>query len=210
MEQLKSMKELLTAQVQSQMGNLQNVDAKELGEAVDMIKDLSEAIYYCTITEAMNKKEETPKEEYHYYTTSYYDPYMYDRDMDRERYNRMYYSSSGNGSSGSNSSSMGGRSGGGMSNSSGGGGQRYYYDEHEYPIDFRDRREGRSPMKRKMYMESKSLHHDKAKQLSDLEDYMSELTHDLTEMIEDASLEEKQLLQKKISSLATKIEQINA
>lgn len=58
MNNLKSMKEQLTNVVQAQMGNMQNVNAKELGEAVDMIKDLSEAIYYCTITEAMEKSSE--------------------------------------------------------------------------------------------------------------------------------------------------------
>ena len=44
MERLKQMKETLMSSVQSQLGNLDNVDAKELGEAVDMIKDLTEAI----------------------------------------------------------------------------------------------------------------------------------------------------------------------
>jgi hypothetical protein len=34
---------------------LSEVDTKELGEAIDMIKDLEEAIYYCTVTEAMTK-----------------------------------------------------------------------------------------------------------------------------------------------------------
>ena len=47
---LKSMKEQLMNCVQGQLGDLSKVDAEELGEAVDMIKDLSEAIYYCTIT----------------------------------------------------------------------------------------------------------------------------------------------------------------
>jgi hypothetical protein len=36
------------------MSNLQQVDAKELGEVIDMVKDIEEAIYYCTITEAMS------------------------------------------------------------------------------------------------------------------------------------------------------------
>ena len=85
MNNLKSMKEQLTNVVQAQMGNMQNVNAKELGEAVDMIKDLSEAIYYCTITEAMEEKE---KEEMHYYTDKRYPDYY--RDVDRE-YGRMYY-----------------------------------------------------------------------------------------------------------------------
>ena len=58
MEELKNMKQNLTAIVQGQMSHLDTVDTKELGEAVDMIKDLAEAIYYCTITEAMEKSSE--------------------------------------------------------------------------------------------------------------------------------------------------------
>lgn len=57
MERLKCIKENLMCLVESQMYNLQNVDAKELGEAIDMIKDLEEAIYYKTITEAMHQEE---------------------------------------------------------------------------------------------------------------------------------------------------------
>ena len=56
-EALKMMKEQLMSCVQGQLGDISRVDAKELGEAVDMIKDLSESIYYCTITEAMEKSE---------------------------------------------------------------------------------------------------------------------------------------------------------
>ena len=45
MERLKAMKENLMNSVQAQIsGNLDCVDAKELGEAVDMIKDLAEAM----------------------------------------------------------------------------------------------------------------------------------------------------------------------
>ena len=43
--------------IESQMTNLDEVDTKELGEAIDMIKDLEEAMYYCTITKAMEQKE---------------------------------------------------------------------------------------------------------------------------------------------------------
>ena len=56
-EALKTMKEQFMSCVQGQLGDISRVDAKELGEAVDMIKDLSESIYYCTITEAMEKSE---------------------------------------------------------------------------------------------------------------------------------------------------------
>ena len=53
MERLKAMKETLMSAAQSQMGNLAATDTKELGEVIDMIKDLEEAIYYCSITESM-------------------------------------------------------------------------------------------------------------------------------------------------------------
>jgi len=52
-EALKAMKEQLMSCVQGQLGDISKVDAHELGEAVDMIKDLAEAIYYCTITDSM-------------------------------------------------------------------------------------------------------------------------------------------------------------
>lgn len=230
-EMLKSMKETLISQTQSQVANLKEADCKELGEAIDMIKDLEEALYYCTIIEAMEKKDEEKGGNNYYYTESKYIP-VYDeyyRDMDRP-YGRMYYGG-GNGSSGS---SNGGRSmGGNNSGTSYYGGRdsaensqsawgnegkdgrmnygtryMYPYHEYEYPVTFHDPKEGRSPMSRKQYMESKELHQDKAKQLRDLEQYMQELTSDIAEMIEDATPEEKQLLQKKISSLATKIDQL--
>ena len=57
MERLKAMKDDLICIVQEQMEHLDCVDTKELGEAIDMIKDLAETIYYCTVTEAMHQKE---------------------------------------------------------------------------------------------------------------------------------------------------------
>ena len=44
--------------------------------------------------------------------------------------------------------------------------------------------------------------------MKELEQYMQELTHDITEMIEDASTEEKQLLYKKMSTLAEKLNNV--
>ena len=79
MEKLKHMKDCLMSCVQNQVsGNLHNVDAKELGEAIDMIKDLEEAIYYCTVTEAMTSPHKIEKRDHH-------------RDYDDSR---MYYDSS--------------------------------------------------------------------------------------------------------------------
>ena len=184
-----------------QMGDLKNVDAKELGEAIDMIKDLSEAIYYCTITEAMNDegKHKEPQREMHYYTEHIKEPYMM-RDYDRP-YGRMYYPNGNNSSSSSGNSMGNGSSSRGYSD-----GSRSYYEEREYPMmDIRDPREGRSYMSRKTYMESKEMGRDKLGSIQDLEHYMSELSEDITEMIQNSSPEEKQLLQKKLNMLAQKI-----
>lgn len=188
MEQLKAIENTLMSTIQSQMSNLHNVDTKELGEAIDMIKDLEEAMYYCTITKAMEeKKDEYPK---------YYIPYDYDRDMDRNN-GKMYYDDhmmSGAYNNGRNSNG----------NSSRG------YSERELPVELRDYREGRSGRSRKTYMEAKEMHQDKGIHLRELENYMTELSQDITEMIGNASPEEKQLLEKKMTALATKISATHA
>ena len=139
LHKLQEMKRQITCAVERALCDITNADTHELGEAIDMIKDLEEAIYYATITEAMNEKENTHKE------------YIYD-------------------------------------------------DTDEY--------EGHSHKNRRMYMEAKEMHKDKATQLKELERYMQELTVDIVDMIEDASIEEKQYLEKKISALATKIGQM--
>jgi hypothetical protein len=72
----------------------------------------------------------------------------------------------------------------------------------------KDSKEGRSSMSRKMYMEAKNANKDKATQLRELEKYMQELSTDITEMIADASPEEKQYLEKKVTALASKIGQM--
>jgi hypothetical protein len=54
-------------------------------------------------------------------------------------------------------------------------------------------------------MEHKETKADKTIQMRELENYMQELTQDIVEMIEGASPEEKQYLNKRITSLASKI-----
>ena len=172
-----------------------------------MIKDISEALYYCTITEAMEGKEEKGKEHHHYYTEQRYYPVDY-RMMDRE-YGKMYYDGNGNNmmyynGNGSNSSSNG--------NNARGGGTRGFHEEfsqRELPFEMRDEREGRSHMSRKTYMEAKEMHQDKNVKLKELEKYMQELSNDMVEMIQGATPEEKQLLEKRLTALGSKIGQIN-
>lgn len=172
-------------------GGIDNADANELGEAIDMIKDLSESIYYTSITDAMEESEKERKVNNTYYYTMPYEDY---------NRGRMYYN-------GGQYSVNPGKTAGG-SNSS-----RYYiprmmYDERPWDMEnmmMRDYREGRSGQARKMYMESKQMHKDQDTQIKELETYMKELSDDITEMISTATPEEKQILQQKIATLSSKI-----
>ena len=150
-KRLTTMIENLTNCVEYQMEHLEKANTCELGEAVDMLKDLHEALYYHTITEAMKGDGaygDWPVE---------YKKKDHLRDGPDEMTECVY--------------------------------------------------EGHSHKNRKMYMEAKHTK-DKATQLRELEKYMQELTSDMVEMIEDASAEEKQYLEKKISALASKIGQM--
>lgn len=70
MKRLCEMKNCLISAAQSQMSNLQNCDAEELGEVIDMIKDIEQAIYYCTITKAMKEKSDDEEPQRMYYKES--------------------------------------------------------------------------------------------------------------------------------------------
>mgnify|MGYP006926995901 FL=1 len=187
MERLEHMEEVLMGCVQAQLSHLDTVDTEELGQAIDMIKDLEQAKYYCSIVKAMEEAEEDETKEMSHHRH---------RDMDRV-YGRMYYE---------------------------GPDGRYpwkkrdrdedwesypYYPERGREIDIRDSREGRSPVTRRMYMESKQLHKDKTEKVKELEKYMQELSEDIVEMIDGASPEERQVLEKKMTSLTNKIAQLN-
>ena len=192
---------------------IENVNTKEMGEVAEIIKELSEAEYYAKISKAMDESEygkdydeygayEEPRyyrgqprdsrgrymsrrsyqmtpEMYNRYPAEYY------RDMDRE-HGRMYYTEGG--------SSMGGNTSGSMSGSS----SRMYSEMG------RDRREGRSGMSRRSYMESKEQGKDKNEKMKELENYMKELSEDVTEMIQGASAEEKTMLKNKMQVLMQK------
>ena len=218
MEKLKSMKDSLVACAQAQMGNLQNVDTKELGEAIDMIKDLEEAIYYCTITKAMEEKDKNGEynqqmmpydssmqgdnarrggfrgyEEPIMYNGGYkYDPYL--EEMINKRRGIMYYNGSPNLSGGNSSRSS-------TSSSSSA-------EDRKYPMEIRDAREGRSGVRRRFYMEAKEENHGTPAKMKELEEYLKELAEDVTEMIDGASPEEKAILQQKLVSLANKVKNV--
>ena len=137
------MEEQLIAEVEKQFECLEEVCTKELGEVIDMIKDLKEAIYYEAITKAME-----------------------------------------------------------------GDSWKTEKSDHHPSGDSRSEHEGKSPLSRKMYLEAKHMNKDKATQLHELEKYMQELSQDVVDMIADASPEEKQYLEKKITALASKVGQM--
>lgn len=188
-ERLKHIKDNLLSCIEGQMCNIYEADGEELGNAIDMLKDLEEALYYCTITEAMEGKGDS---EFKYQPTQY-----------------------NNGGRSYNSGSMstrynnGGQSG--MSYNNGGqprDSDGQFMSNYSEPKMMRDPWEGRSPEKRRMYMESRSYHVDKSTQLKELEHYVQELSSDIVEMIQEASSEEKQYLEKKLLALASKVGQM--
>lgn len=197
-KRIEYIKENLMSAIENQLQDLVHADAEELGAAVDMFKDLEEALYYCTITKAMKEKEK-----YEGATGGGYPEaqrYYWDRDIDKPYYNRMYYGDGNGTSNGGNGGSSSRYYSGGSSN----------YMERSYPMsESRDSREGRSGSSRKMYMQTKEMHGDKMTNLKELEHYMKDLSEDVTEMISDASPEEKQLLQRKLTSLVNKISQVD-
>ena len=258
-KRLEHMKETLMCAVEMELCNLGEVDTEELGAAIDMIKDLEEAIYYCTVTEAMkgggdteiememkksdqHKQSKETEDEGRMYGGYRYYPMMYSNGEDdmmyarRRRADGTFYADRGNGGSsyagggnGNSSYANGGQSGSSYANGgqqSGGGGQTtgssgnssegssYADGGSSYNAMYggayaeRDEREGRSYNSRRMYMEAKEMKKDKASQLRELEKYMQELTQDMTEMIGDASTDEKSYLEKKLTALATKIGQM--
>lgn len=193
-KRLTAMRENLASCIEYQLQHLEDVDCDELGEAIDMLKDLEETLYFHAITEAMKGEgaygdwPEAKKNGHHQYN----DSQMYYGGWNAPM---MYYDEGSRGSHGHSNNS----NDTGHSNSS-----SYYHEPMGYE---RDEREGRSPQNRRMYMEAKYTK-DKATQLRELEKYMQELTSDMVEMIQDSSPEEKQYLEKKISALASKIGQM--
>ena len=172
MEELRSIEKCLISQIQAQCNDLKKVNAKELGEVVDMVKDLEEAIYYCSITKAMEKSAE---EKEHNMNVNYY--------MEGNM-GRMYYDDQARNSNGTYASSSN---------------NKYYVPYMEYaPYMMHDDKwrdnhypTTRSDTSRRMYMEGKAQHKNDVESMQDLEHYMKDLTDDMVEMIKSSTPEEK-------------------
>lgn len=187
----------------------ENVDTCEMGQVVDMIKDLNEAEYKAVIVKAMKKADEEKEE---------YDKMLlremkeeYGEDSGRRYYDHYRYAS-------------------GRFAPKGHGSYRRGYEEPPYyhmtPEMYRDMdRDTHSRMyytetgmnesgydrAKRTYTETKEMHRgntpeDKKAKMQELERYAKSLTEDVVEMVSDMSDEEKNLLRTKMQILMQKIQ----
>lgn len=192
---------------------IENVDTCEMDKVVDMMKDLSEAMYYRTLTKVMQESDTEEIME------------MFDRyGDDGKRYYDMWRYKSGRFAPKGRGTRRGYDE------------PPYYHMMPEYEMsveDYRkhtpeyyrdlDRSEGRlyytEPITmesrydkaKRMYTESKDMHKanttdDKQAKMKDLEHYMKELSEDVTELIVDMTPEEKAVMKNKMQVLMQKIQ----
>ena len=86
---------------------------------------------------------------------------------------------------------------------------RMYFTEPKVNVSTRsnydrDMREGRSPMSRRMFMETKNSGSAESS-MKELEHYLKDLSEDIVEMIENLNNEERIIVKQKLSALANKI-----
>ena len=211
-ERIYKMIECLTEKALGELDKgVENVNTEEMGEAVDMIKDLCEAEYKAVIVKPMKKADEEEEEynkellrtlkaeygeeggrryydEYRYKTTGRYAPkgkgtYVGRRGYEEPPYMHMYPERD-------------------MDREYG----RMYYTE---PTATHTSESGYDRAKR-MYTETKEMHkantpEDKEHKMKSLDSYTKELASDITGMVADMSAEEKNLLRTKLSTLVSKI-----
>lgn len=210
-ERMHKMQECLTEKAVSELEKgIENVDTSEMGEVVDMIKDLAEAEYRSIISKAMKKADEEEEE--------------YDKELLRnlkaeygEESGRRYYDQY--------------RYANGRFAPKGRGTRRGYeeppyyhmpvnYNDMEYMRDM-DKSQGKmyytEPMSesnydraKRNYTETKEMHknntpEDKEHKMKALDGYIKELGGDITQLIGDMTAEERNLMRTKLSTLVSKL-----
>lgn len=191
---------------------IENIDPCEMGQVTDMMKDLAEAMYYRTLMKAMEESSaDETMEMFERFGDGrrFYDNYRYangrfapkgkgaKHEYDEPPYWHMTPEMYRNMERNRDVDRIDGR---------------MYYTEPIVPMgdNMRDRREGKSGMSRRSYMESKELHRgntpeDKDAKMRDLEKYMKELSEDMSELISDMSPEERTMTKSKLSTLVSKM-----
>lgn len=190
---------------------IESVDTAEMGQVTDMLKDLAEAMYYRTLTKAMDDSE--PEEimemldRYGDGGRRYYDHYRYadgrfapkGRGTYRRGYDEppYYHMTPEMYRNMENYRDMDRRDG------------RMYYTEPSMNSGVHT--ESRYDMAKRNYTESKELHRgntpeDKEQKMKELEKYLREIGSDIAELISDASTEEKNLLKNRMQVIMQKIQ----
>lgn len=184
---------------------IENIDACEMGQVTDMLKDLAEAMYYRTLTKAMDESEDDEIME------------MFDRYGDGRRFYDHYRYSDGRFAPKGRGSYRRGYEGPywrmtpemykdmqeyrDMDRNTG----RMYYTEPTMTMN-----ESNYDRAKRNYTETKELHRantpqDKEAKMRGLEDYFKEISSDITGLLSDMTPEERNMLKSKISALATKL-----
>ncbi len=185
---------------------IDKVDTCEMGKVIDMIKDLSEAIYYRELTKAMQDYDPDEimemLERYGDGGRRFYDHYSYADGKFAPKGHGTYHKGYEEPSHFHMTPEMYRD----MDRDMG----RMYFTEPIMNTSMRDSKEGRSGMSRRAYMENKELHKssspaDKEARVRDLSTYMKEFASDLMEIINDSIPEEKTVLKRDLSALVTKI-----
>lgn len=190
---------------------IESVDTAEMGQVTDMLKDLAEAMYYRTLTKAMDDSDpEEIMEMFERYGDGgrrYYDHYRYadgrfapkGRGTYRRGYDEppYYHMTPEMYRSMENYRDMDRRDG------------RMYYTEPTMNSGVHT--ESRYDMAKRNYTESKELHRgntpeDKEQKMKELEKYLREIGSDIAELISDASTEEKNLLKNRMQVIMQKIQ----
>lgn len=190
---------------------IESVDTAEMGQVTDMLKDLAEAMYYRTLTKAMDDSDpEEIMEIFERYGDGgrrYYDHYRYadgrfapkGRGTYRRGYDEppYYHMTPEMYRSMENYRDMDRRDG------------RMYYSEPSMNSGVHT--ESRYDMAKRNYTESKELHRgntpeDKEQKMKELEKYLREIGSDIAELISDASTEEKNLLKNRMQVIMQKIQ----
>lgn len=211
-ERMHKMIECLTEKTLAELDKgIENVDTKEMGEVVDMIKDLNEAEYRAVIVKSMKEADEEQKE---------YDKELlralkdeYGEEGGRRYYDEYRYKTTGRFAPKGKGSYVGRR----------GYEEPPYY--HSYPERDMDREYGRMyytepttthtsesgyDRAKRNYTETKEMHKantpdDKEHKMKALDGYIKELGGDITQLIGDMTAEERNLMRTKLSTLVSKL-----
>lgn len=199
---------------------IENVNTDEMGKVTDMLKDLAEAMYYRTLTNIMEEYDIEDVQgmldrrfydDYRYKTTGRYAPKGRGSYVGRRGYEEPPYMHMMNREDLQDWNSMSERER--MRDLDRASRGRMYYTETE-PMrkdgGMRDSREGKAGMMRKGYMETKEMHkgttpQDKEANMHSLEEYLKELSEDLTGLLSEMTPEERQMAKTKITTLAAKM-----